>query len=285
MPENIEKILPLPETPCELWVPHITEILRAEIQKTGLTKAVLGVSGGIDSALSLAFAVKALGAENVTAYLMPYETSNRSSEDHGKLVCDHFNVKSEKIEVTPMANAYFSQISDLTNLQKGNVMARLRMIILYDRSSQNSALVVGTSNKTEGLLGYSTLWGDMASAVNPLGDLYKFQVRALSKFLGVPSELINKPPSADLWEGQTDEADLQMTYDIADRILYNWIDLARPRSEIAEKLRQCEHDPALVEKVFKRVSFSQFKRKMPVIAKVSRRTINREFRNPRDWGM
>ena len=172
---------------------------------------MIGLSGGIDSALSFVLAVEALGAENVLAVRMPYKSSSPDSLEHAQMLIDQFKVQSETIEITDMVEPLFEHDPEITKQRKGNIMARQRMIVLYDQSEAFKGLVIGTSNKTEILLGYSTLWGDMASAVNPMGDLYKTQVRQLARALGIPSVIVDKPPSADLWVGQTDEDELGFT--------------------------------------------------------------------------
>lgn len=275
----------LPQFHDESIADALAQIIRAEVLKTGLTKAVLGVSGGVDSALSLALTVKALGAENVRAILMPYKSSNPDSLGDALKLCEKFSVAHETVEITPMADAYFAREADMSSTRRGNVMARLRMIVLYDISARDSALVIGTSNKTEILLGYSTLWGDMASAVNPLGDLYKYQVFALSRHLGVIPEILDKAPSADLWSGQTDEGEMGFSYALADLILFYWLE----RNYTVASLKELAHahgaDEAVVDKILKRVERNAYKRVMPIIAKISPVTIGREFRTPRDWGM
>jgi len=276
---------PLPAFDDELVSDALVRILRAEVIKTGLTKAVIGVSGGVDSALSLALAVRALGKENVRAVMMPYQTSNPASLADAAELCEKFDVASETVEITPMADAYFSKTLDMSSSRRGNVMARLRMIVLYDLSARDAALVIGTSNKTEILLGYSTLWGDMASAVNPLGDLYKYQVFALSRHLGVTDAILSKAPSADLWSGQTDEGEMGFSYALADLILYYWLERSYGIPALKELVLKAGGDGAVVDRVLQRVEKNAFKRVMPVIAKISAVTIGREFRTPRDWGM
>ena len=184
----------------------LVDFVREEVHKTGFKKVLLGLSGGIDSGIVAYIAAKALGPENVMGIMMPYKQSSKESVEHAKLVIEDLGIESMFVEITPMVDAYFNLFPDMDSMRKGNKMARERMTILYDFSAKNNALVLGTSNKTELLLGYSTQWGDSASAINPIGDLYKTQVWALSEHMGVPKELINKKPSADLWEGQSDEA-------------------------------------------------------------------------------
>jgi len=179
-----------------------------------------------------------------------------------------------------MVEPYFAAHPDLTPKRRGNIMARMRMIVIYDHSEAFQGLVLGTSNKTELLLGYGTLWGDMASAINPIGDLYKTQVRQLARALGVPRPILEKAPSADLWVGQSDEGELGFTYEAVDRLLYLLVDERYP----PEELEREGIDPAFVRRVQRLVQGSQFKRRLPLIAKVSQRTIDRDFRYPRDWG-
>ncbi len=283
-----DRRLPFPSMNCQLAKGIITATLREEILKTGHQKAVVGLSGGIDSALSLYLCVEALGAENVFALFMPYRLSSQASRDDAVKAAKEAGVNLLTREITGPADAYFdAQDSEASRLRRGNFLARLRMLYLYDYSAEKRALVVGTSNKTEMLLGYSTLWGDMASAVNPIGDLYKTQVRALSSFMGVPASIIEKAPSADLWEGQTDESELDISYAMADRILYHWADQEWSPERIVEALDKAgvSGGNVLVSRIMQMVRGSQYKRKMPVIVKVSHRTIDREFRYPRDWGL
>ncbi len=263
----------------ELTEKILVDFVREEVHKTGFKKALLGLSGGIDSGLVAYIAAKALGPENVMGIMMPYKQSSKESIEHAKLVVEDLGIESMLIEITPMVDAYFNLFPDMNSMRKGNKMARERMTILYDFSAKNNALVLGTSNKTELLLGYSTQWGDSASAINPIGDLFKTQVWALSEHIGVPKELINKKPSADLWEGQSDEDELGFSYAMADSILYDMIDERKSNEELIDSGFSKE----FIEKVYKKIKFSQYKRKLPLIAKISRRTIDREFRYPRDW--
>jgi NAD+ synthase len=243
-------------------------------------RVVLGLSGGVDSALAAFLAAEALGPENVLGIRMPYRTSSQESLDHAALVIAAIGIANETIEITPQIDAYFATRPDATPLRRGNKMARERMTVLYDHSASWRGLVLGTSNKTELLLGYGTLHGDMASALNPLGDLYKTQVWALSEHVGVPAPIVDKQPSADLWQGQTDEHELGFEYRTVDRLLYLMIDERYEDEEIVAAGFAAE----FVAKVRGMVQRSQFKRRLPVIAKVSARTIDRDFRYARDWG-
>ncbi|WP_298432994.1 NAD+ synthase [Geobacter sp.] len=254
--------------------------VREEVCKVGVRKAVLGLSGGIDSALVAFLAAEALGPENVHAFVMPYRTSNPESEAHALLAAEQLGIHCQVVEITPMVDAYFSRYPDADNMRRGNKMARERMTILYDHSAALSALVLGTSNKTELLLGYGTLFGDMASALNPIGDIYKTQVWQLSEEMGVPRVIIDKKPSADLWAGQTDEQELGFTYRQVDELLYCMVDLRMCREELVSK----GFDPAFIDMIYNKIQNSHFKRRLPVIAKVSTRTIDRDFRYSRDWG-
>lgn len=259
----------------------LVQFLRQEIGKVGLSRAVVGLSGGIDSALSCYLAAEALGAQNVLAIRMPYRTSSPDSLEHAQLVIDALGVPGDTVDITPMVEPLFERFPDMTQTRKGNVMARARMIVLYDQSAAWKGLVVGTSNKTELLLGYGTLFGDMGSAVNPLGDLYKTQIRQLSAAVGVPQPIIDKPPSADLWAGQTDEGEMGLTYEQVDRLLYLLVDERYSLGEAVEAGFAREY----IERVWKTVRVNSFKRRLPLIAKVSLRTIGVDFRYLRDWGM
>jgi NAD+ synthase len=254
--------------------------VRDEVRKVGVRKAVLGLSGGIDSAVVAFIAAEALGPENVHAVCMPYKSSNPESETHARLVARACGVNFSVVPITPMLDAYFEMFPDADNMRRGNKMARERMTILFDHSALLSALVLGTSNKTELLLGYGTLYGDMASALNPIGDLYKSHVWQLSEAMGVPREVIAKQPSADLWAGQTDEEELGFTYRQVDELLYRMVDQRLTREELIDACFAGE----FIDTIYKKVQNSHFKRRLPVIAKVSNRTIDRDFRYSRDWG-
>lgn len=269
------------EINAELVAEILTRFIREEVTKIGFERVVIGLSGGVDSATSAFLAARALGETNVWGILMPYKSSSPDSAGHATEVVEKTGLNGETIEITPMVDAYIEQHPDADNTRRGNVMARQRMIILYDKSAEYQALVLGTSNKTEALLGYTTLWGDMACAINPLGDMYKTQVRQLAKFLGVPDEIIQKPPSADLWAGQTDEDELGFTYEEVDKLLYLMVDR---RCAIAE-LVDAGYDEKFIREVFEKIQNTQYKRRMPVTAKLSHRTIDRDFRYPRDWGV
>jgi NAD+ synthase len=253
--------------------------IRAELERTGLTRLVIGLSGGLDSAVAAFLAARALGPERVLAVLMPYRSSSPESLTDAALVVDALGIGSETVEITAMVEGYHATAGEIGRLRLGNIMARCRMTVLYDLSARDRALVLGTSNKTEILLGYGTLHGDMASALNPIGDLYKTQVRQLAQHLGLPEPVLVKPPSADLWPDQSDEDELGFTYEEIDQLLSMLVD-ARVSPETAIKNR---FSRKLVDRVLQMIIGSQFKRRMPVIAKVSTRSVGWDFRYPRDW--
>jgi len=273
------------ENPLHLNTDHVMKILvdflRDEARVAGFSRAVIGLSGGIDSAVAADLAAHAYGAENVLAVKLPYRTSSPESAADAGLVADALGIRTMTVEITPMVEPLFEALAVTDNLRRGNIMARERMIVLYDLSARENALVIGTSNKTEALLGYGTLFGDMACALNPLGDLYKTQVWQLASALGIPEKLITKKPTADLFEGQTDEADLGFSYADADQLLYLMVDDRRS----AEELRTMGFDPEFISAVQRKIRINQFKRRPPLIAKLSHRTINVDFRYVRDWGV
>jgi NAD+ synthase len=258
----------------------LVETIRTELGRFGFKKAVLGLSGGVDSSLAAYLTAEALGPENVLAVMLPYRTSSPNSARDALDVIQRLGLNHTTIEITGMVDSLFSQIPKMGDRRRGNAMARARMIVLYDQSEEWGGLVIGTSNKTELLLGYGTLFGDMASAVNPLGDLYKTQVRQLARAVGVPEQIIAKPPSADLWPGQTDEGEMGITYAEVDKVLCGLVDERRTIEEVVG----WGFSDKFVRQVWRMVQKSQYKRLPPIIAKVSSRTVGWEFRMPRDWG-
>jgi len=258
----------------------LTGFIKSEVTRIGMSRAVVGLSGGLDSALSCALAVDALGAENVLAVRMPYKASSKDSLDHAKLLIDQLGIPNKTIEITDMVEPLFNLDPEISNMRKGNVMARERMIVLFDQSEVFKGLVIGTSNKTEILLGYSTIYGDSASAMNPIGDLYKTQIRQLSRAMNIPAPIIDKPPSADLWEDQTDEKELGFTYEDVDKLLYLLVDQRYSPQEAME----AGFAESFVKTVTARIRRNQFKRMQPTIAKVSNRTVGYDFLYLRDWG-
>ncbi|MDQ3097444.1 MAG: NAD+ synthase [Chloroflexota bacterium] len=256
----------------------LVSFLRDETAKAGMGRVVIGLSGGVDSAVVAALAALAFGSDRVTALFTPYRTSAPASRVDARLVAGAYGIALEEIDITPQIDAYMQRMPEADRVRIGNKMARERKSIEYDRSWPD-ALVLGTSNKTELLLGYGTQFGDLASALNPIGDLYKTQVRELATELGVPAQVVAKAPSADLWEGQTDEEELGFGYAEADLILYALVDRRlRPEDLVARGF-----DGELIARIRERVRKSHFKRVMPLIAKVSLRTIGHDFLYPRDW--
>lgn len=259
----------------------LTDWLRMEFTRNGFARAVINLSGGLDSALSCYLAAEALGPENVTAIRLPYRTSNPESLEHAQLVIDATGVNALTIDITPMVDPLVAFFPDMNNLRKGNIMARQRMIVLYDQSAALGALAVGTGNKTEIILGYTTIYGDSACALNPLGDLYKTQVRQLSRDMGIPAVIVDKPPSADLWIGQTDEADLGYTYAEVDRLLLLLVDGRRT----AEECIEAGFSEAMVRGVIRRIRRNRFKRVIPPVAHLSDRSMGYDLINHPDWGL
>jgi NAD+ synthase len=225
--------------------------------------------------------VRAIGAENVLGVLMPFRTSDPASEADGRRVIEALGCDSQRVDLTPMAEPMLALIGDgderAVRVRRGNVLARLRMIVLYDRSAAFDGLVCGTSNKTEALLGYGTLHGDMAAAIQPIGDLYKSQLRGVATALDVPAEIIAKPPSADLWPGQTDEDELGASYEDLDRILFALVD----RRWTVDRCVRAGLDQGLVRWVDRRVAQMEFKRQLAPVAKVSLRTPGIDHLYPR----
>ena len=257
----------------------LTGFIRDEINKSNMHRAVIGLSGGIDSALSAYLSAEALGPENVLAVRMPYKSSSADSLSDADAVIEALGLQSLTVPITEMADPLFARFPAMSDRRKGNVMARLRMTILYDQSVEFGGLVMGTSNKTELLLGYSTIYGDSGVALQPIGDLYKTQVRQLSAALGMPQSVQQKPPSADLWAGQTDEGELGFTYADVDQVLFLLVDERYTLDEVVEE----GYARSFVEDVWQRVKANHYKRTMPNIAKVSRRTIGHDFLYLRDW--
>lgn len=264
----------------ELVTKVLTRFISEETRKAGFEKAILGLSGGLDSSVCACLAVKALGAENVLALIMPYKNLDREGQEHARQMAELLRIRWWKIDISPQIDIYFSNFPTENQVLRGNKMARERMSILYDFSAREKALILGTSNKTELLIGYGTIHGDMACGINPMGDLYKTQVRELARYLEIPEEIINKKPTAGLWPGQTDEEEIGLSYEELDNILYRLVDLRQS----PEELIKSGHDQVKVKKIIQMIKNSEFKRKMPPIAKVSSRTIGHDFLYPYDWG-
>jgi NAD+ synthetase len=262
----------------ELTAKWLIAFLREEFERRNFSRAVVGLSGGVDSAVTSFLAAEALGAENVLAVRMPYRTSSPDSLAHAQLVVDALGLKSRTIDISPAVDGYLSNEPDADPARRGNVMARERMIILFDQSAKCHALPVGTGNKTERLLGYFTWHADDSPPINPLGDLFKSQVWQLAKFLGVPAVIVNKPASADLIEGQTDEGDFGISYPEADQIL-NWLISGYSPAALAAR----DFDPHKVEIVRKRLAGTHWKRKLPTVALLSPTGIGESYLRPVDY--
>lgn len=272
---------PLPGIEPAQAIEVIVAFIRSQLRQAGFERLVIGLSGGVDSSAVAYLAARAIGADNLLAIRMPYRTSSEASETDALRVVDDLGCRTERVEITPMVEPMLELVSDddpkALNVRRGNVMARQRMIVLYDRSAAFDALVIGTSNKTEALLGYGTLFGDMAAALQPIGDLYKSQLRAVATELGVPAEIVAKPPSADLWPGQTDEGELGRTYEDLDRALYALVD----RRWTIDRCVDAGMARDLVEWVERRVAQMEFKRQLPPVAKLSLRTPGFDHLYPR----
>ena len=255
----------------------VGEFIRGQLRQAGFEKAVLGLSGGIDSALVAYLTAEAIGADALLCVLMPYRTSAPASRTDAEEVVRRLGCASELVDISPMVDGLFGAESDASALRRGNFMARMRMAVLYDRSVTWGGLVVGTGNKTESLIGYTTLFGDNACAFNPIGDLYKSQVRQVAAAIGVPDQIIRKAPSADLWPGQTDEAEAGFDYPTLDRLLFWRIDKRRSIDEVVALGFTRE----MVERVDRMVASSEFKRQVPPIAKLGPRTAGVDYLYPR----
>jgi len=278
--ENPHKIIPELTLNWELARDMLVRFIDTEVKRAGFYKVVVGLSGGIDSALSAYLAVQALGSDSVYAYNMPYRTSNPDSSIHSHKMAGKLGISLATVDITPMADSFFTIKPEMDEIRRGNVMARLRMITLFDSAMEKDALVLGTGNKTEALLGYTTIYGDNACSLNPIGDLYKTQVWEMSAQFDLPMEIIAKTPSADLWIGQTDEDELGISYETADEILFRLID---QRLSIEEAVEQ-GFDKRNIRLITQRVKKYQFKRMMPLVPKLSSRTIGGDFLYARDWG-
>ena len=255
----------------------IGEFIRGQLRQAGFERAVLGLSGGIDSALVAFLTAEAIDREQLLCVLMPYRTSSPASRADAEEVVRRLGCASEVVDISPMVDAFFGPESDASPLRRGNFMARMRMSVLYDRSVTWGGLVVGTGNKTESLIGYTTVFGDAASAFNPIGDLYKSQVRQLAAAIGVPDAIIRKAPSADLWPGQTDETEAGFSYPELDRLLFWRIDKRRSIDEVVALGFPRE----MVERVDRMVAGAEFKRQVPPIAKLGPRTAGVDYLYPR----
>jgi NAD+ synthase len=264
----------------ELVSEILCRFIATEIRRAGFQRAVVGLSGGIDSSVVTFLCAKALGPQNVLAVTMPYKTSSEATRRDSRAIIEQLGVSTVDVPIADQIDAYFAQFPDASRLRLANKCARERMTVLYDQSAAFEALVAGTSNKSELLLGYGTQFGDMASAVNPIGDLYKTQLYDLAAYLGVSKEILAKEPTGDLWVGQTDEGELGFSYAEVDRLLVLLVDRRWRRAE----LLQAGFAAEFVDRVTTLIRRNHYKRRMPVIAKLSHRTMDRDFRYARDWG-
>jgi NAD+ synthase len=271
----------LPRIDTAQTIEVIVAFIRAQLAQTGFERLVIGLSGGVDSATVAYLCARAVPPDRLLAVRMPYRTSSEASETDALRVVAALGCRTERVDITPMVDPMLALIGPADdpagNVRRGNVMARQRMIVLYDRSAVFDALVAGTSNKTEALLGYGTLWGDMAGAFQPIGDLYKSQLRQVATALGVPDEIVAKPPSADLWQGQTDEGELGRSYADLDTALYALVD----RRWTAERCVAAGMSEELVAWVARRVAMMEYKRQVPPVAKISLRTPGIDHLYPR----
>jgi len=257
----------------------IIKFIKEEVHSNGFSQCVIALSGGLDSVLVAYLSKEALGKENVKAIIMPYKDSNPASKEDAIFIANKLGILSEVIDITKIADAYFKREKDTTNIRKGNFLARVRMCILFDKAKEFNALVMGTSNKSELILGYSTWHGDMAASFYPIGDLYKTQIFEFARWIGISEKIISKAPSADLWPGQTDESELGAKYKMLDSIMSLYIDQRKTKEEILS----LGYSKNLVENVLNRIKKTQFKRTPPPVAKFSPRTIGLDFLYPHDF--
>jgi NAD+ synthase len=262
--------------------PFVEKVLcafvREELAKFSYRRAIVGLSGGLDSSVCAFLAARAIGPKNVIGLILPYGISFGEDVRDAQSLARRLGIRSQVIDISPMVDAYFSRYPTQDRVRIGNKMARERMSILYDFSAREKALILGTSNKTELLIGYGTIHGDMACAINPLGDLYKTQIKKLAAHLGVPAKILKKRPTAGLWPGQTDEGELGLTYSEIDQILFQLIDERKAKKDVIA----AGFDSEAVEKIANLIKNSEFKRKMPPIAKLSSRTVGHDFLYPYD---
>ncbi|MBA2565756.1 MAG: NAD+ synthase [Gemmatimonadetes bacterium] len=257
----------------------LTRFILAQVEAAGAAGVVVGLSGGIDSAVVATLCVRALGPARVLGLMMPSPRSDqRDATDAGELARG-LGMTTEVVPLSVLLEGFASLAARPGRVREGNFTARARMALLYDRAARDARLVAGTSNKTELLLGYTTLWGDMAAAFALIGDLYKSQVRRLAEHLDVPAAIREKAPSAGLWPGQTDEEELGATYEDLDALLHHYADLRYD----APALLAAGFDEEFVRATLTRVHAQEFKRRMPVVPKLSTRTVGHDFLYPRQW--
>jgi NAD+ synthase len=264
---------------AELACSALAHFIRDAVESSGARGLVLGISGGVDSALAAALAARAVPAERIHCFFLPYRASDPRSAGDAAAVASTYGLTLRTIEITAQVDAYFDHAEpEADRVRRGNKMARERMSILFDQAKRTGSLVLGTSNKTEILLGYSTVFGDNASSLNPNGDLYKQQIWQLSEHLGVPAAVLEKQPSADLWPGQTSEGELGFDYRIADEILYLLFDLGLSSAEVVER----GYPESIVLRIVALEKQNRFKRRLMLIARLSGSAVNLDREIPRD---
>jgi NAD+ synthase len=256
---------------------HLLNFLKDGVESSGLDRVVIGLSGGLDSAV-VATLLQKVFEDRFLAISMPSQFSSNSSLEDARELVEKFGIRWKIVEIEKYIETYLNRNPNASNLQMGNFSARVRMATLYDISAVESALVIGTSNKSELLLGYGTLFGDLASAINPIGDIYKSDLFEFAEFIGVPDSIVKKPPSADLFEGQSDEAEIGYSYSEIDEVLKLLVENRFSKQDVLKKISNRD----LVEMIFKRVYRNQFKRKMPIVAKITNRTFGHDFLYSRD---
>lgn len=266
--------------PLKINAPFVEKVLvrfiRDELGKCGCQKGILGLSGGLDSAVCAVLATRALGPQNVLGLIMPYGKAFPEDVRDAENLARRLGIRRETVDIAPQIDAYFAAHPTTSRVRRGNKMARERMSILYDHSAREGSFILGTSNKTELLIGYGTIHGDLACAINPMGDLYKTQVRELAEHLRVPAAIRGKSPTAGLWPGQTDEAEIGLAYAELDEILFELVETRKRRKDVIE----AGHKPAAVDRVIRMIQNSEFKRKLPPIAKLSLRSVGHDFLYP-----
>jgi NAD+ synthase len=270
--------LNLLEIDCEQVRRKLVQFIREFCQSQGYSKVVIGLSGGLDSTVAAYLAVEALGQANCIGVFLPHQVSQSNSLKDAQEIAAGLKIPTRQVDITSFVEAFKAGFGTISELQLGNIMARCRMIVLHQISAEEKALVLGTSNKSEILMGYGTLYGDLACALDPLGDLYKTQVRQLAVHIGVPEKIIKKVPSADLWEGQSDEEELGVTYGEADRFLLRWVDGQLDREELLAE----GFTPDFTDRMMRRVNSQRFKSSMPPIPKITRRVSNANLPHPQD---
>ncbi len=259
----------------------LTEFIADCIQKTSSKNAVVGLSGGLDSSIVAALSVRAVGKDSVAGVLLPYRLSSEASKTDANNLAVQLGISVETVDITSVADTYFGKYKITDDNRKANYLARQRMAVLYDVSTREKGLVIGTSNKSEILLGYGTIYGDLGHAINPVGDLYKTQMRQLAEYLEIPETIRQKKPSADLIVDQTDEDDFGFTYEEIDKFFYLWLEKNKSESQLEE----IGYKKEFINDVLRRVQINHFKRIPPLIAKVSPVTIGVEFNYGWEWSV